>query len=74
MKNNADINVKNDENIISKRILFNKKSLEMINIMLPAYKDEFDDNLKENEKISLLINLCVEKMFKKDFLDRIKEF
>ncbi|EAI7245387.1 mobilization protein, partial [Campylobacter upsaliensis] len=24
MKNNADINVKNDENIISKRILFNK--------------------------------------------------
>lgn len=74
MKNNADINVKNDENIISKRILFNKKSLEMINIMLPAYKDEIDDNLKENEKISLLINLCVEKMFKKDFLDRIKEF
>ncbi|CAG9468206.1 hypothetical protein K8T27_000559 [Campylobacter upsaliensis] len=74
MKNNADINVKNDENIISKRILFNKKSLEMINIMLPAYKDEFDDNLKENEKISLLVNLCVEKMFKKDFLDRIKEF
>ncbi|EAH8539941.1 mobilization protein, partial [Campylobacter upsaliensis] len=73
-KNNADINVKNDENIISKRILFNKKSLEMINIMLPAYKDEFDDNLKENEKISLLVNLCVEKMFKKDFLDRIKEF
>ncbi|EAI5358211.1 hypothetical protein CUPS10544_04495 [Campylobacter upsaliensis] len=74
MKNNADINVKNDENIISKRILFNKKSLEMINIMLPAYKDEIDDNLKENEKISLLVNLCVEKMFKKDFLDRIKEF
>lgn len=74
MKNNADINVKNDENIISKRILFNKKSLEMINIMLPAYKDEFDDNLKENEKISLLINLCVEKMFKKDFLEKIKDF
>ncbi|ELG7288350.1 hypothetical protein Q6T43_000121 [Campylobacter upsaliensis] len=74
MKNNADINVKNDENIISKRILFNKKSLEMINIMLPAYKDEIDDNLKENEKISLLINLCVEKMFKKDFLEKIKEF
>ncbi|EDP6868795.1 hypothetical protein M8562_001790 [Campylobacter upsaliensis] len=74
MKNNADINVKNDENIISKRILFNKKSLEMINIMLPAYKDEFDDNLKENEKISLLINLCVEKMFKKDFLEKIREF
>ncbi|EAH9986994.1 mobilization protein [Campylobacter upsaliensis] len=74
MKNNADINVKNDENIISKRILFNKKSLEMINIMLPAYKDEIDDNLKENEKISLLINLCVEKMFKKDFLEKIREF
>ncbi|MCR2123360.1 hypothetical protein CUPS3785_09850 [Campylobacter upsaliensis] len=74
MKNNADINVKNEENIVSKRILFNKKSLEMINIMLPAYKDEIDDNLKENEKISLLVNLCVEKMFKKDFLDRIKEF
>ncbi|EAI3921566.1 hypothetical protein ACSGGH_001603 [Campylobacter jejuni] len=74
MKNNADINVKNDENIISKRILFNKKSLEMINIMLPAYKDEFDDNLKENEKISLLVNLCVEKMFKKDFLEKIKDF
>ncbi|EAJ3734050.1 mobilization protein, partial [Campylobacter upsaliensis] len=61
-------------NIISKRILFNKKSLEMINIMLPAYKDEIDDNLKENEKISLLINLCVEKMFKKDFLEKIREF
>ncbi|EAL3927980.1 mobilization protein [Campylobacter upsaliensis] len=74
MKNNADINVKNDENITSKRILFNKKSLEMINIMLPAYKDEIDDNLKENEKISLLINLCVEKMFKKDFLEKIREF
>ncbi|ENO7738190.1 hypothetical protein ACB560_001775 [Campylobacter upsaliensis] len=74
MKNNADINVKNDENIISKRILFNKKSLEMINIMLPAYKDEIDDNLKENEKISLLVNLCVEKMFKKDFLEKIREF
>lgn len=64
----------NDENIISKRILFNKKSLEMINIMLPAYKDEIDDDLKENEKISLLINLCVEKMFKKDFLEKIKDF
>ncbi|EAJ0236546.1 mobilization protein, partial [Campylobacter upsaliensis] len=62
------------ENIISKRILFNKKSLEMINIMLPAYKDEIDDNLKENEKISLLVNLCVEKMFKKDFLEKIKDF
>ncbi|EAI0687961.1 mobilization protein, partial [Campylobacter upsaliensis] len=49
-------------------------SLEMINIMLPAYKDEIDDNLKENEKISLLINLCVEKMFKKDFLEKIREF
>lgn len=74
MKNNADINVKNEENIVSKRILFNKKSLEMINIMLPAYKDEIDDNLKENEKISLLVNLCVEKMFKKDFLEKIKDF
>ncbi|QBL11327.1 mobilization protein [Campylobacter helveticus] len=74
MKNNAELSNKNEENIISKRILFNKKSLEMINMMLPAYKDEIDDNLKESEKISLFINLCVEKMFKKDFLDRIREF
>ncbi|EAK2884606.1 mobilization protein, partial [Campylobacter upsaliensis] len=36
--------------------------------------DEIDDNLKENEKISLLVNLCVEKMFKKDFLEKIKDF
>lgn len=64
----------NNENIISKRVLFNKKSLEMINIMLPAYKDEIDSTLKENEKISLLINLCIEKMFKKDFLEKIREF
>ncbi|EAJ1957410.1 mobilization protein, partial [Campylobacter upsaliensis] len=28
----------------------------------------------ENEKISLLVNLCVEKMFKKDFLEKIKDF
>ncbi|TNH32105.1 mobilization protein, partial [Campylobacter helveticus] len=49
MKNNAELLNKNEENIISKRILFNKKSLEMINMMLPAYKDEIDDNLKESE-------------------------
>ncbi|HEF9722188.1 TPA: hypothetical protein SB140_001921, partial [Campylobacter coli] len=60
--------------LIPKRLLFDEKTLKMIEMMIPAYKDEISNTNKENEKINQMIKLAIEKMFKNDFLNKINNF
>ncbi|EFP1142581.1 mobilization protein, partial [Campylobacter jejuni] len=59
---------------IPKRVLFDEKTLKMIEMMIPTYKDEISNANKENEKINQMIKLAIEKMFKNDFLNKINNF
>ncbi|EAI7336949.1 mobilization protein, partial [Campylobacter jejuni] len=61
-------NIQKNEILIPKRVLFDEKTLKMIEMMIPAYKDEISNTNKENEKINQMIKLAIEKMFKNDFL------
>ncbi|EAL1044390.1 mobilization protein, partial [Campylobacter jejuni] len=57
-------NIQKNEILIPKRVLFDEKTLKMIEMMTPAYKDEISNVAKENEKINQMIKLAIEKMFK----------
>ncbi|EGB3646469.1 mobilization protein [Campylobacter jejuni] len=70
--NNEDI--QKNEILIPKRVLFDEKTLKMIEMMIPTYKDEISNTNKENEKINQMIKLAIEKMFKNDFLNKINNF
>ncbi len=72
--NDNNIILEKNENLISKRVLFDKKTLKMIEMMIPAYKDEFSNANKENGKINQMVKLAIEKMFKNDFLTKINNF
>ncbi|HEA7277364.1 TPA: hypothetical protein RXK40_001675 [Campylobacter jejuni] len=67
-------NIQKNEILIPKRVLFDEKTLKMIEMMIPTYKDEISNTNKENEKINQMIKLAVEKMFKNDFLNKINNF
>lgn len=67
-------NIQKNEILIPKRVLFDEKTLKMIEMMIPAYKDENSNVAKENEKINQMIKLAIEKMFKNDFLKKINNF
>ncbi|EAK0343601.1 hypothetical protein HpCK35_30100 [Helicobacter pylori] len=67
-------NIQKNEILITKRVLFDEKTLKMIEMMLPTYKDEISNTNKENEKINQMIKLAIEKMFKNDFLNKINNF
>ncbi|ECP4148903.1 mobilization protein, partial [Campylobacter jejuni] len=60
-------NIQKNEILIPKRVLFDEKTLKMIEMMIPTYKDEISNTNKENEKINQMIKLAIEKMFKNDF-------
>lgn len=66
--------MKNNENVSSKRIFFKNRTLEMMNMMYPSYIDKNDEKMKENEKMSHIIDIAVEFLFKNDFLNKIKNF
>ncbi|EFP6548543.1 mobilization protein, partial [Campylobacter jejuni] len=57
-------NIQKNEILIPKRVLFDEKTLKMIEMMIPTYKDEISNTNKENEKINQMIKLAIEKMFK----------
>lgn len=67
-------NIQKNKILIPKRVLFDEKTLKMIEMMIPAYKDEIYNAAKENEKINQMIKLAIEKMFKNDFLNKINNF
>ncbi|EAI2457564.1 mobilization protein [Campylobacter jejuni] len=67
-------NIQKNEILIPKRVLFDEKTLKMIEMMISAYKDEISNVAKENEKINQMIKLAIEKMFKNDFLNKINNF
>ncbi|HEF6468279.1 TPA: hypothetical protein SAT24_001829 [Campylobacter jejuni] len=67
-------NIQKNEILIPKRVLFDEKTLKMIEMMIHAYKDEISNVAKENEKINQMIKLAIEKMFKNDFLNKINNF
>ncbi|KJD20944.1 hypothetical protein [Campylobacter jejuni] len=67
-------NIQKNEILILKRVLFDEKTLKMIEMMIPTYKDEISNANKENEKINQMIKLAIEKMFKNDFLNKINNF
>ncbi|MBW1395032.1 mobilization protein [Campylobacter jejuni] len=67
-------NIQKNEILIPKRVLFDEKTLKMIEMMNPAYKDEISNVAKENEKINQMIKLAIEKMFKNDCLNKINNF
>ncbi|EDP3287113.1 mobilization protein, partial [Campylobacter jejuni] len=57
-------NIQKNEILIPKRVLFDEKTLKMIEMMIPTYKDEISNTNKENKKINQMIKLAIEKMFK----------
>ncbi|KGI55995.1 hypothetical protein [Campylobacter sp. MIT 97-5078] len=57
-----------------KRLAFDEKTMKLIEMMLPLYKEQFDDNLNENEKITALIQVALKHLFNTDFSNKIKEF
>ena len=67
-------NIQKNKILIPKRVLFDEKTLKMIEMMIPTYKDEISNTNKENEKINQMIKLAIEKMFKNDFLNKINNF
>ncbi|EAI7660701.1 mobilization protein [Campylobacter coli] len=67
-------NIQKNEILIPKRVLFDEKTLKMIEMMIPTYKDEISNTNKENEKINQMIKLAIEKIFKNDFLNKINNF
>ena len=67
-------NIQKNEILIPKRVLFDEKTLKMIEMMIPTYKDEISNTNKKNEKINQMIKLAIEKMFKNDFLNKINNF
>ncbi|WP_052778873.1 hypothetical protein [Campylobacter coli] len=67
-------NIQKNEILTPKRVLFDEKTLKMIEMMIPTYKDEISNTNKENEKINQMIKLAIEKMFKNDFLNKINNF
>ncbi|EOJ2641353.1 hypothetical protein ACM1EL_001178 [Campylobacter jejuni] len=67
-------NIQKNEILIPKRVLFDEKTLKMIEMMIPTYKDEISNTNKENEKINQMIKLAIEKMFKNDFMNKINNF
>lgn len=67
-------NIQKNEILIPKRVLFDEKTLKMIEMMIPTYKDEISNANKENDKINQMIKLAIEKMFKNDFLNKINNF
>ncbi|EAL7370446.1 mobilization protein [Campylobacter jejuni] len=67
-------NIQKNEILIPKRVLFDEKTLKMIEMMIPTYKDEISNTNKENKKINQMIKLAIEKMFKNDFLNKINNF
>ncbi|ECW7513765.1 mobilization protein, partial [Campylobacter coli] len=48
-------NIQKNEILIPKRVLFDEKTLKMIEMMIPTYKDEISNTNKENEKINQMI-------------------
>ncbi|EPW7398917.1 hypothetical protein ACWNMM_001889, partial [Campylobacter jejuni] len=54
-------NIQKNEILIPKRVLFDEKTLKMIEMMIPTYKDEISNTNKENEKINQMIKLAIEK-------------
>lgn len=56
-----------------KRVYFDEKSVKLIEMMLPIYKDEFAEDLNENEKISALLALAIKNLFNTDFQNKIKD-
>ncbi|ELN8263624.1 hypothetical protein RZV07_001897, partial [Campylobacter coli] len=53
-------NIQKNEILIPKRVLFDEKTLKMIEMMIPTYKDEISNTNKENEKINQMIKLAIE--------------
>ncbi|EGT6353356.1 mobilization protein, partial [Campylobacter coli] len=51
-------NIQKNEILIPKRVLFDEKTLKMIEMMIPTYKDEISNTNKENEKINQMIKLA----------------
>ncbi|EJA4888352.1 hypothetical protein MVQ94_001926, partial [Campylobacter coli] len=41
-------NIQKNEILIPKRVLFDEKTLKMIEMMIPTYKDEISNTNKEN--------------------------
>ncbi len=60
-------NIQKNEILIPKRVLFDEKTLKMIEMMIPAYKDEISNVAKENEKINQMIKLAIKKCLKMIF-------
>lgn len=57
-----------------KRLSFDEKTIKLMEMMLPVYKEQFEENLNENEKIAALIQIALKHLFNTDFSNKIKEF
>ncbi len=61
------------EKIASKKVNLSQKTLKRLEIMYPVYLENTNSQTKEIEKISSLIEIAIENLFKTDYLKRVGE-
>lgn len=63
---------KTRKNMASKKIFLNDATLQKISLMIPAFFSEEDIRDKNKDKISILISLAVDSLFKNEFKEIIQ--
>lgn len=64
---------KEKQNIINKRIDFNKQTLKKIELMLPVYNENLGEKISNSEALSNIINKAIDFLFEADFKKRIQD-
>lgn len=67
-------NGSNKHLLTAKRLFLDKETIKRIEVMIPLYSDEFEENLNENEKIAALVQIAIKNLFATDFAERMKKF
>lgn len=57
----------------SKRIDFDTKTMRRLNTMLPLYKEEVGEKIKESELYSYVVNVAINTLFEGEFKKKLDE-
>ncbi len=57
----------------SKRIDFDAKTMRRLNTMLPLYKEEVGERIKESELYSYVVNVAINTLFEGEFKKKLDE-
>jgi len=57
----------------NKRIEFDSKTMKKLEIMLPLYKEEIDEKIKDSELYSYVVRVAINALFDGDFKKKLDE-